>query len=484
MTLDLTATETLRGKVLALGFDRVGFAAAERVADYDRYQAWLDAGQAGGMEYMHRNCCLREDPRELLAEARSLILVSMNYHWPGEDRREPGRGQVSRYARGRDYHKVLRGRLRRVESMLREEFGAGATRICVDSAPLLERSLAAAAGLGWIGKNTLLIDEKIGSWTFLGALLCDLDLPPDSPVADRCGNCTACLDACPTEAFPEPGVLDAGRCISYLTIEHKGKVPVKLAVPMGDHVFGCDICQEVCPWNQKAPATGEADFEPRPQVTAPLLSELLSLDESSFLDRFAGTPVMRAGLEGMKRNATIARENAESADCTRVQSGSEVTIRPLGDGDSLVALTEILNRAYAQLADMGFRYVATWQDEEITRRRVGRGECLVAEVDGRIVGTLLLEYPARGAPYYESEGVAKFQQFGLEPGWQGRGIGRGLLERAEILARERGARELALDTAEGATHLIEMYERWGYRLVGEADWEVTNYRSVIMSKEL
>ncbi len=163
---------------------------------------------------------------------------------------------------------------------------------------------------------------------------------------------------------------------------------------------------------------------------------------------------------------------------------TEVIIRPLDDDDSLAELTGLLNRAYAGLADLGFRYVATWQDVEVTRRRVSRGECLVAEAEGRIVGTLLLEYPARGAPYYESEGVAKFQQFGLEPEWQHRGIGRKLLERAEARAKERGARELALDTAEGASHLIEMYERWGYRQVGEADWIVTNYRSVIMSKEL
>lgn len=159
-------------------------------------------------------------------------------------------------------------------------------------------------------------------------------------------------------------------------------------------------------------------------------------------------------------------------------------IRQLKNEDSIVELTGLLNRAYASLAEMGFRYVATWQDEVITRRRVSRGECLVAELDGRLVGTLLLEYPAKGAEYYEREGVAKFQQFGLEPEYQGMGIGRRLLEIAEQRAHDRGATELALDTAEGAEHLIRMYERWGYHWVGEADWEVTNYRSVIMSKEL
>ncbi|MBC8366210.1 tRNA epoxyqueuosine(34) reductase QueG [bacterium] len=310
MSLSTEKTNSLRESILALGFDRVGFAPALVVDDYPRYQSWLDAGYAGGMEYMHRNCCLREDPRELLAEARSVIMVSMNYHWPSEDKAVDERGRVSRYARGRDYHKVMRKRLQNVELILREEFGAQATRVCVDSAPLLERSLAAAAGLGWIGKNTLLIDERLGSWTFLAALLCDLDLPADSPVADRCGNCTACLEACPTQAFPEPGLLDASKCISYLTIEHKGEIDDDLAGQMDNHIFGCDICQEVCPWNTKAPMTEIEDFRPRELVSTPLLSELLQLDEAGFLKRFAGTPVMRAGLDGMKRNARIALANS------------------------------------------------------------------------------------------------------------------------------------------------------------------------------
>ena len=252
MPLSETAISELRIDALACGFDRVGFAVAAPVADFPRFESWLDAGHAGGMDWLHRHRALRADPRELLPEARSLILVSMNYHRPSEDPPGAGRGRVSRYARGRDYHKTLRGRLRKLEEVLREEYGAAFTRICVDSAPLLERSLAAAAGLGWIGKNTMLIDERLGSWTFLGALLCDLDLPPDLPVADRCGSCTACLDACPTQAFPEPGLLDARRCISYLTIEHKGEIADELAAKMDDHIFGCDICQDVCPWNAKA----------------------------------------------------------------------------------------------------------------------------------------------------------------------------------------------------------------------------------------
>jgi len=301
----------LKAMILAEGFDRVGIAPVGEVSDFPRFESWLEKGYAGGMSYMERRRSLRDDPRNLLPEAVSIIMVSVNYHWPEEDASSGGAhcGRVSRYARGRDYHKVLRKRLHRVEAMLLENFGATATRACVDSAPLLERSLAAAAGLGWIGKNTMLIDERLGSWTFLGALLCDLHLPADAPVADRCGNCRACLDACPTKAFPEAGVLDSRRCISYLTIEHKGGIDGEMARRMGDHVFGCDICQEVCPWNAKAPAGSVKDFRPRPGVASPLLSELLHASEVDFLDRFAGSAVMRAGWECMRRNARIASNN-------------------------------------------------------------------------------------------------------------------------------------------------------------------------------
>lgn len=303
--------ELLKREILAIGFDRVGVASAGPVADFGRYAAWLDGGFAGTMRYLRKHRAQREDPRELLPEARSVIVLSLNYAGPGRPEPARGRGRISRYALGRDYHKILRKRMKAVEALLRERHGAGATRSCVDSAPLLERSLAAAAGLGWIGKNTMLIDEKLGSWTFLGAVLCDLELPPDSRAAGRCGSCVACLEACPTGAFPEPGLLDARRCISYLTIEHRGEIEPELAAKMGNHVFGCDICQEVCPWNASAPPGGVEDFRPRPGLVDPPLSELADLDEDRFLARFAGTPVMRAGLEGMRRNARIAMENSK-----------------------------------------------------------------------------------------------------------------------------------------------------------------------------
>jgi epoxyqueuosine reductase len=305
-------SQKLKESILALGFDRLGIASVGPHADHGRLEQWLQAGHAASMDWMDRSCEFRRDPALLLEGCRSVLLLSLNYHSSAEEAPpQRGQGRISRYARFRDYHKVMRSMLRRATTLLREDHGASLTKIAVDSAPLLERSLAASAGLGWIGKNTMLIDEKLGSWTFLGAVLSDLDLEPDAPVPDRCGNCRACLDACPTDAFPEAGVLDSRSCISYLTIEHRGDIDAELAGKMGDRIFGCDLCQEVCPWNREVPQTAVEDFQPRSGLQAPLLESLLAMNQESFLKSFAGTPLMRAGLERMQRNARIALSNEE-----------------------------------------------------------------------------------------------------------------------------------------------------------------------------
>jgi epoxyqueuosine reductase len=295
------------------GFELAGVAPAERVADHSRYTQWVEAGMAGRMSYLEgRRAGLRADPRLLLPSARSVICVGKLYNTaaPYSTRfHEPDRGWVSRYAWGEDYHVILRSGLTRLAERLRDAAGPFDHMISVDTAPLLERSLAARAGLGWIGKNTCLINQAGGSWFFLGELLTSLPIEAGAPAPDRCGSCTRCLDACPTQALVAPGVLDARRCISYLTIELRGPVDSGLQPNMGTHVFGCDICQDVCPWNRRAPLSSDARFAPR--HFAPPLAELVQIDKTEFRRRFRSSPILRARHDGFARNVRIARENSK-----------------------------------------------------------------------------------------------------------------------------------------------------------------------------
>jgi epoxyqueuosine reductase len=292
------------------GFELAGVARAEPVPDRARYREWVDAGHAGLMGYLtDRRAAVRDDPRNLLPSARSIVCVGKIYHTPHPlTVADPERAWISRYAWGDDYHDELRRGLQRLDSLIRERAGEPMeSRICVDTAPLLERSYARLAGLGWIGKNTMLIDQQAGSWFFLGELLLSLDIPPDTPPPDRCGTCTACIDECPTEAIGTLGV-DSTRCISYFTIELRGPVPEERRAGIGTHVFGCDICQDVCPWNRRAPVTADPAFAPR--AFAPSLDSLAALDEQGFRDLFRGTPVTRARYSGFLRNVAIAMGNA------------------------------------------------------------------------------------------------------------------------------------------------------------------------------
>ena len=300
----------LKHRAHALGFELAGIAPATPADGFERLRQWLDQGLAGAMGYMHRHAEARRHPSSVLAEVRSVVMVGMNYK-PAEAQTEGGRaGQVARYARGEDYHDVLRDRLNRLLAWVQAEVPGCGGRAVVDTAPLLERDFARRAGLGWFGKNTMLLNKRLGSYFFLGALLLDLALQPDAAhESSHCGTCTACLDACPTQAFLGPGWLDARRCISYLTIELRESIPEELRAPMGDWLFGCDICQEVCPWNRKAPAGAEPAFHARADLDGLDPVELLGLSEEAFRQRFRGTALMRSKRRGLLRNAAIVLGN-------------------------------------------------------------------------------------------------------------------------------------------------------------------------------
>ncbi len=275
----------------------------------DRLADWLAGGYHGGMDYMARHADKRVHPASLLPGTRSILCVRLDYAAaPGTPAPNPVTAPVSCYARGRDYHKVVRGRLQKLAERIESEVGPFTYRAFSDSAPVLEVELANRAGLGWRGKHTLLLNRQ-GSWSFLGELFTDLPLPPDLPAAGHCGRCTACLDNCPTGAFVAPYVLDARRCISYLTIEHAGPIPEPLRPLLGNHIYGCDDCQQVCPWNRHAQAAALDDFLPRNRLDQADLIEWFTWTETDFNDRLAGSPIRRIGHERWRRNIAVALGN-------------------------------------------------------------------------------------------------------------------------------------------------------------------------------
>jgi epoxyqueuosine reductase len=303
----------VRAQALALGFDACGFARADKPDPEDRLGRWLDQDFHADMAWIKNTQTLRQDPSLKLDQVRSVIVVAKNYYQPlpedAEGALDSG-GLVARYAWGRDYHKVMKKPLRRLAEFLKTLDPDTESYASVDSGPVLERAWAALSGLGWIGKNSLVLRRDIGSWFFLGTILTTLKLNPDAPVANHCGSCRACLDACPTQAISEAGEVDSRLCISYQTIENRGEIPEALHAAHGAWVFGCDICQEVCPWNRFAQPATEPDFRARPGVARPSLEALLSSDEELFNRIFEGTPVRRAKYGGMQRNAAIAQQNA------------------------------------------------------------------------------------------------------------------------------------------------------------------------------
>ena len=304
----------LKERALALGFELAGIASAQPADTFDRLRAWLDQGYAGAMDYMVRHALARRHPSSILPNVRSVVMVGMNYSRQSAAGSRQSSAQVARYARGLDYHRVLRKKLKLLLEWLQAEVPGCHGRCVVDTAPLLERDFARRAGLGWFGKNTMLLNRRLGSYFFLGALLLDIELKPDAVhETSHCGTCTACLDACPTQAFPTPGQLDSRRCISYLTIELRGPIDKELRPLMGDWLFGCDVCQEVCPWNRKASASDEPAWQARPDLESIDHKELLGLSDEEFRRRFRGTAFLRTGRGGLLRNAAIVLGNRRDA---------------------------------------------------------------------------------------------------------------------------------------------------------------------------
>jgi epoxyqueuosine reductase len=311
------AAAAARAKALAreIGFDLAGVARADAPRELAFFAEWVARGRAGEMGYLTSQVAKRSDLRAAFPWARAVVCVGLQYDTPHpySTAAPPEAGWISRYAWGDDYHDVLKSMLLRLEEALRAELGPCTSRVYADTGPIVERAYAAAAGLGAWGKNTCLLHPEHGSWFFLGEVVTDLDLEPDQPRPDLCGSCTACLDACPTGALPAPYELDATRCISYLTIEVKGEIPEALRPGLGRHVFGCDICQDVCPWNRRRRHEGEAAFAPREGAVAPDLQALAALDDEAFRARFRRSPLKRAKRRGLLRNVAVALGNSGRA---------------------------------------------------------------------------------------------------------------------------------------------------------------------------
>jgi epoxyqueuosine reductase len=301
---------------LERGFDIVGIARPDSIPRApERLRQFLAEGAHGDMAWMETTATRRGNPRELWPQVRSVIMLGVNYGPDGDPLtilRSRDRGAISIYARGYDYHEIIKPRLKALARWLTVQAG-GDAKVFVDTAAVMEKPLAASAGIGWQGKHTNLVSRRFGSWLFLGAIFTTLELPPDAPESDHCGTCQACLDVCPTAAFPAPYRLDARRCISYLTIEHKGQIPRELRSAIGNRIFGCDDCLAVCPWNKFAQAGRESKLAARQELTAPRLADLARLDDAGFRKLFSKSPIKRTGRNRFVRNVLIAMGNAGDA---------------------------------------------------------------------------------------------------------------------------------------------------------------------------
>lgn len=326
--------EEVKALAARAGFDICGIAPVDAFPELEFLTEWLERGYHGEMQYLARNADRRADVRVIVPTARSVIMLGTVYN---TDRPysvttvQPGKADVARYAWGDDYHPVIEGRMQRLVESIREVAGDFEHRAYVDTGPVQERVYAKYAGLGWIGKNTCLINRDLGSWLFLSAIICDLPLPPDVPALDHCGRCTLCIDACPTGAIVAPYQLDSRRCLSYLTIEIKGAIPAEHRDAIGTHAYGCDICQDVCPWNRKADVTDDAPWQPRPGLDAPQLLDLWRRSDDGLRALLKGSAMKRAGVRRLRRNLAVAIGNSNDPEAAAAleASGEETAADPL-----------------------------------------------------------------------------------------------------------------------------------------------------------
>jgi epoxyqueuosine reductase len=356
----------IRDAALALGFDAVGFARAELSAESRAHLAnYLAQGYHGDMGWLQARAEQRGDPRELWPDAKTVVVLAMNYgpeSDPLTSLEARDRGTVSVYARGRDYHELIKSRLKALARQI-EKIAPGELKLFVDTAPVMEKPLAQSAGLGWQGKHTNLVSREHGSWLFLGEIYLSLDLQPDDADSDHCGQCRACLDICPTRAFVKPYVLDARRCISYLTIEHKGHIDAALRPLMGNRIYGCDDCLAVCPWNKFAHEAREAALKPRGDLTAPRLADLAALDDAAFRRMFSGSPVKRTGRDRFLRNVLIAIGNSGDMDLIASVEPRLNDASPLVRAMAVWAVKRLADAA--RVEEFRTRYLADETDEAV-----------------------------------------------------------------------------------------------------------------------
>lgn len=297
-------TERIKQAALEIGFSKVGIARVEHLSDESAHLTeWLGRGFHGSMDWMARNVEKRQDPRKILPGARSMICVALNYYTDVQHSTDPEIGKISRYAWGDDYHEIVSEKLEELSRRIGRLAPGSKSKTYVDTGPVMEKAWAAWAGIGWQGKHTNLITKDYGSWVFLGEIITDLDLREDEPIADFCGTCTACIEACPTDAIVEPYVVDSNKCISYLTIEHTGEIPSEFHPQFEQWVYGCDICQDVCPWNSFQQSTNIGAFAPREKNEAPKLTDLVEMSAEEFSSRFKKSPIKRTKRSGIVRNA-------------------------------------------------------------------------------------------------------------------------------------------------------------------------------------